>query len=169
MIKLNFIIFLFPVTVFAQIDPDFSKPIQLSGDFSSINLNSKEGEYRGSFVAQQGSMKIEGDQLKLKQKQNKELDTIIAFGKPLKFKKKNYKTGELISGNAQKITYDANKLLVILEGNAEILSDSGKSLSSQIITYGLTSGEIKAIGSAQRRVQMVIPANSKRESSPLVK
>ena len=160
-------LFFIPITSLAQVDPDFSKPMELSGDFLSLNLNSMEGEYKGSFIVQQGSMRIEGDQVKLKQKKNKELDTIIALGQPVKFRKKNYQTGELINGSAQKVTYDANKLLITLQGNAEISSDSGKSFSSQSITYGLTSGEIKAVGSAQRRVKIIIPPNRTRESASL--
>lgn len=162
-----FLVLFISTNSIAKDDPDFSKSMEFSGNFLSMNLNSMEGEYKGNFIAQQGSMRIEGDQVQIKQKANKELDTIIALGQPVRFRKKNYQTGELINGSAQKVTYDANKLLITLEGNAEVVSDSGKSFSSHKITYGLTSGEIKAVGNSQRRVKIVIPPNSTRESVSL--
>lgn len=133
------ILSLISITAIAQFDPDFNKPLELSGDFLSFNLNAREGVYRGNFVAKQGSMVIEGSEISLKQKKNKQLDRIIALGRPVKFKKKNYQTDELINGSAEKIT------------------------------YGLTSGEIKAVGNGQRRVQIIIPPNSTKESMPLIK
>jgi lipopolysaccharide transport protein LptA len=160
---------LVPICAIAQKDPDFSQSIELSGDFLNLNLNSGNGVYKGNFIAKQGSMRIEGSEIQLKQKANKELDNIVASGNPVRFKKKNYSTGEIVSGVAKKITYDANKLLVTLEGNAEISTDQGKSFKSPIITYGLTTGEIEAKGNSQRRVQVVIPPNSTRESTPIVK
>ena len=157
------------IDAIAQSDPDFNQPVELSGDFLNLNLNTGSGVYKGNFIAKQGSMKFEGNEIKVKQKANKELDNIIALGNPVKFKKKNYSSGEIVSGSAKKITYDANKLLVILEGEAEITTDLGKSFRSQIITYGLTSGEIEAKGNSQRRVQIIIPPNSARKSTPIVK
>lgn len=130
---------LIPIASRAQFDPDFSKPLELSGDFLSFNLNAREGVYQGNFIAKQGSMSIEGNEIELKQKKNKQLDRIIALGHPVEFKKKNYQTGELINGSAEKIT------------------------------YGLTSGKIKAVGNGQRRVQIIIPPNSTKESMPLIK
>lgn len=168
--KFVFLLFvLLPLASFAKTDPDFAKPLELSGDFLSVNLNSREGEYKGNFLAKQGSMKIEGNQIKIKQKQNKQLESIIASGKPVRFSKMNYQSNEMVNGSALKITYDANKLLITLEGNAEILSGSVNSFRSHIITYGLTNGEIKAVGNSQRRVQIVIPPSGSRESTPLVK
>lgn len=158
---------LLPVASIAKDDPDFTKPMEFSGDFLSLNLNSRDGEYKGNFVAIQGSMRIEGTHMKLKQKKNGELDMVEILGQPVKFKKRNYQTGELINGSAEKAMYDANKLLITLEGNAEVNSDSGRSFSSNKITYGLTSGEIKAVGNSQRRVKIVIPPNSTRESVSL--
>jgi len=162
------ILALIPISAIAQSDPDFNQQIELSGDFLNLNLNSGNGIYKGNFIAKQGSMRIEGNEIKLKQKANKELDNLIASGDPVRFKKKNYSTGEIVSGIAKKITYDANKLLVILEGNAEISTDHGKSFKSQIITYGLTTGEIEAKGNSQRRVQVVIPPSRTRDSVPIV-
>lgn len=152
---------------FAKTDPDFSQPIELTGDFLSLNLNSKVGEYKGNFLAKQGSMTIQGNSIKMTQKENKQLDRIIASGQPVKFSKKNYQNNELISGSASKITYDANKLVITLEGKAEILTSGGRSFRSEILYYGLTTGDIKAIGSSERRVKIVIPANSTSESVPL--
>ena len=151
----------------AKIDPDFAQPLHLSGDFLGLNLNSHNGIYKGNFVATQGSMKLEGHEIQLKQKSNQQLDSIIVFGQPVKFQKKNYRTGELIKGQAEKITYDANRLLVKLEGNAEMTSNFNKSIKSAVITYGLSTGEIEAIGNAARRVHIVIPANSSAQSSPI--
>lgn len=151
-----------------KLDPDFSQPLTLSGDFLKLNLNSGNGEYKGSFVATQGSMRLEGNALKLEQKKNMELDRITASGQPVRFSKRNYQTGETVNGSAQKIIYDANKLLIILEGNAKITSDQGKSMQGGMITYGLTSGEIVAKGNGVRRVQIIIPPNSAKESVPLI-
>ena len=126
--KLVFLLFLLlPLSSFAKTDPDFAKPLELSGDFLSVNLNSKEGEYKGNFLAKKGSMKIEGNKIKIKQKQNKQLESIVASGQPVRFSKMNYQSNEMVNGSALKITYDANKLLITLEGNAEILSGSGNS------------------------------------------
>ena len=72
-------------------------------------------------------MKIEGNKIKIKQKQNKQLESIVASGQPVRFSKMNYQSNEMVNGSALKITYDANKLLITLEGNAEILSGSGNS------------------------------------------
>lgn len=163
------IILFFPIVSFAKTDPDFAKPLELSGDFLNVNLNSRQGEYKGNFLVKQGSMKIEGNQLKLKQNQNKQLESIVANGQPVRFTKMNYQSNEIVNGSALKITYDANKLLITLQGNAEILTGSGNSFRSHIITYGLTNGEIKAIGNSQRRVQIVIPSSISRESISLKK
>ena len=151
----------------AHPDPDFTQPIQLSGDFLNINLNTKNSIYKGNFVAVQGSMKLESHEMQVQQKPNNELDTIIAVGKPVRFQKKNYQTGELIQGQAEKITYDANKLFLILQGNAEIKINSGKNFKAAIITYGLTSGEIEAKGDRQQRVQITIPPNKTKQNLPI--
>ncbi len=153
----------------ASHDPDFSQPMHLSGDSLEMNLNSGEGVYKGNFTAEQGSLKLEGSEIQFKQKQNRELDRIIAKGQPVRFQKKNYQTGELIKGSARKVTYDAGKLLVTLEGNAEISSDFGKSFKSPIITYGLTTGEIEALGNSKARVHIVIPPSRAKQSAPIVK
>ena len=136
----------------ASHDPDFSQPMHLSGDSLGMNLNSGEGVYKGNFTAAQGSLKLEGSEIQFKQKQNRELDRIIAKGQPVRFQKKNYQTGGLIKGSARKVTYDA-----------------GKSFKSPIITYGLTTGEIEALGNSKARVHIVIPPSRAKQSAPIVK
>lgn len=144
----------------ASYDPDFSQPIQLSGDSLGLNLNSGEGAYKGNFTAVQGSMKLEGSEIQFKQKKNKELDKIIAKGQPVKFQKKSHQTGEWIKGRAQNVIYDAAKQEIRLEGNAEISGGFGKSFKSAIIIYRPAAGEIEARGDAKSRVRAVIPPNN---------
>lgn len=153
-----------PFTLATKTDPDFKESIELNGDYLDLNLNSGVGLYQGNFEAIQGSMRLQGNEIQVKQQKNHGLEYIVALGQPVKFQKKNYQTGELIKGNAAKITYDAKKLLITLEGGAEISSDQGRSIKSHVITYGLTTGEIEAKGQSQRRVQIIIPPSGIKES-----
>ena len=143
-------------SLFAAQDPDFAEPLQLSGDFAQFNIHSSSGYYKGNFIAKQGSMQITGDQIQLNQDKNKQLVSIVAFGNPLKLQKKIYKTKENIQASATKMTFDAKKSIITLEGNAMIKSDVGQHIKSSKITFDLISNDFEAIGNDQQRVEIIM-------------
>ncbi len=146
-------------TVFAAEDPDFKKPMQLSGDFLKLNLNNSSGYYKGNFTASQGSLKISGDQINIQQDKNNQLVSISAFGKPLRLSKKIYKTKETISTTSNSLFYDAKNSTITLEGNAMIQSDLGQQIKSAKITYNLINSDFEALANQQQRVEILLQPN----------
>jgi lipopolysaccharide export system protein LptA len=160
---------LFPLmmtsSLFAVQDPDFNQALQLSGDFAQFNIHNSSGYYKGNFLAKQGSMQITGNEIQLNQDKNKQLLSIVAFGNPVKLQKKIYKTQETIQASANKMTFDAKKSMITLEGNAVIKSDAGQQIKSAKISYDLISNDFEAIGKGQQRVEIIIHPNTLNQIS----
>ena len=140
---------------------DRDQPISLEADRATFNENTGVTQYSGNVRIEQGTMKLEADNIVAQLNAKRELQSVNATGKPAKFQQLISQQRGLARGEAQKISYNAETGILSLTGNA-YLYQNGSSLRGNSLRYSMNKGDIEATGSAGNRVQFVIPPSSSR-------
>lgn len=129
------------------LDSDRDQPGILDADEMDMDLQTGVRTYRGNVVYQQGSIRLDADQMVLHMNENDELDKAIATGSPAVFRQRlEGKRGEVI-GKGLRIEFDQQNELVTLKENATI-TQAGNTLSGRIITYNMKTEKVKVRGGA---------------------
>lgn len=122
---------------------DLEQPIDIRADKSEFDEIAGTQTLTGNVEITQGSMRITADRIAIALKNNA-LSTITGTGSPIHFEQQN-EAGELMSGEAQRISYDALAGTLILEGKAT-LSQPKQELVSERITFNARSQKVSAEG-----------------------
>lgn len=137
------------VLTFAASDPslaresDLTQGIDVSADRSEYNEREGTQTLIGNVEISQGSMRIEAELVTIKLTEFK-LTRIEGEGSPIRFQQEN-EAGELISGEASNISYDATTGELVLSGGAS-LSQPGQSLQSERIAFDARTQTVSAEG-----------------------
>lgn len=135
---------------------DRDQPIEITADNAVINEKQNKAEYTGAVVVIQGTLKLQGDALKLKTNEAGEVETFISQGSPARFENLRKKTDEEpIRGKAKMIHYSYSNDQVVLTGDAEIKTKDSN-FSGPKITYDSLTGEVTASGNRSKRVIMMM-------------
>ncbi len=113
----------FLATVFLPIpgislESDRSKIMRIRANSVTINDKSGVSKYSGRVVIVQGSMKITADRLKVIYDKNKQLEKIIAFGRPSTYKQRPNIRKKEVYARANRMDYFAKKNELLMRKNA---------------------------------------------------
>lgn len=145
----------------------------LSSDrYQAITIHSDSAErdelkgtttYSGNVVMQQGSMRIDADQVVIFNDKNK-VTQIVATGRPARYQQKPTEDEGPVIAEAQRLEYNIAQDTLHLIDNAS-LQQEGTSLSGNRIDYDVKKSVVTAGSDASQneRVKMVIPARALRQ------
>jgi len=139
---------------------DFSKPIDVSADRSEYDEKAGVQVLIGNVEITQGTMQIRADRIAITLRNN-QLSSIEGSGSPIQFQQEN-EAGELVTGKAANIKYNAEDGSLVLTGSAT-LTQPRQRLQSERIVFNSTEQKVSAEGGEQGRVSIRIqpPAANK--------
>ncbi len=120
--------------------------------------------YSGNVVMQQGSMRIDAQEVVIVNTKNK-VTQIVATGAPARYQQKPSEDEGPVIAEANRLEYNIAQDTLHLIDNAS-LQQEGTSLSGNRIDYDVKKSLVKAGGDASQneRVKMVIPARSLKQN-----
>ncbi len=134
-------------------ESDFTQPIDIDADRIEFDEKSGVQVWSGNVVLSQGTMRINAERIAITLV-NKQLSRIEGSGAPIKFQQEN-EAGELVTGQADAIDYDAVGKSLVLKGSAT-LQQPGQRLKSERIVFDSTKQKISAEGGDKGRVSIRI-------------
>jgi lipopolysaccharide export system protein LptA len=152
---------------------DRDKPINIEADKVTLDDNQKVGTFEGNVILTQGTTKILGNKVILRQdKQGNQSAT--ALGKPATFRSKRDAVDEYVDGAAERIEYDGKTEKVELFTNATLRRNQDEvrgnyiSYDSPTEFYQVLGGgtQTASAGGTQGRVHMVIQPKPKSGTAP---
>jgi lipopolysaccharide export system protein LptA len=119
--------------------------------------------YSGNVVMQQGSMRIDADEVVIVNDKSK-VTQIVATGQPARYQQKPNEDEGPVVAQANRLEYNIAQDTLHLIENA-LLQQEGTSLSGHRIDYDVKKSVVKAGSDANQneRVKMVIPARSLKQ------
>jgi len=127
---------------------DIKQVIKIAAN--KARLDDKQGiaTYMGDVIIEQGTLKINADEVIIKRNQKKEADLFIATGAPALYQQE-LDNKNLVKAHANTIEYHISGNLVKLLKNAQIESDGNVFTGEQII-YDITAQVINSGSVAQK-------------------
>ncbi len=132
---------------------DFSQPIDVSADRSEFDEKAGVQVLIGNVEISQGTMRIKADRIAITLKNNR-LSRIDGSGSPIQFQQEN-EAGELVTGEANEINYNAEDGSLVLTGKAT-LKQPRQRLQSERIVFNSTEQKVSAEGGESGRVSIRI-------------
>jgi lipopolysaccharide export system protein LptA len=99
---------------------DRDQPVQIEADQANIDDIKRITVYLGNVKVTQGSMEVQADKVTLNYDTDKNVELIIAEGKPVKFKQRPDNRDQDIQAFAQRVEYHVKNQILNLSANAEI-------------------------------------------------
>jgi len=142
---------------------DLTKQIFIDGDRSEYDVQAgiQVWVWTGNVEISQGTMEIKADRITVTLR-DKKLSRIQGTGSPIEFQQEN-EAGELVTGNADAIDYDAENNSLALSGNAT-LTQPGQRLQSERIEFDLNNQKVSADGGNSGRVSIQIQPPSQNNT-----
>ncbi|WP_152220671.1 lipopolysaccharide transport periplasmic protein LptA [Pseudomonas sp. SCB32] len=150
---------------------DREQPIRVQAD--SAELDDKQGVavYRGDVVVTQGSMKLTGNTVTLKQNKNGDIEVVTSVGKPAYFEQKPSPEKEVTKAYGLTIQYFVAQNRVVLIDQAKVIQE-GNTFEGEKIVYD-TQRQIVNAGRAtgaqvttpRPRIDMVIQPKKKQDQA----
>jgi len=138
---------------------DRSQPIYIQSDIAERDERRGLTVYTGDVEIDQGSLHISADQVRIRTKDD-EVSQIIATGSPARMHQQPEPDKEPVYARGGTITYDVDKEILTLVGDASVVQD-GTTVKGERITYFIREQRVKALSGdtneGRQRVQMVIP------------
>jgi lipopolysaccharide export system protein LptA len=138
---------------------DRAKPLNLSANAYSGNLEVGESTWDGNFVAEQGSMLIRADRATIRRDKDGSI-SVVATGGPVNYREKRENSEDYINAFAERVEYDERAGTIKLINQARIQSSDGE-LRGDVILYNSLTGAYQVqsggkSGDATNRVRAVI-------------
>ena len=150
--------------VLNALEGDASEPVTIESNSGFFDDKKGVSIYTGEVIIIQGSLRLDADKVVVHM-QNREIQKLVATGKPVKFKQTPEEGKDDVRGNALTAEYyPETKVLVLIK---EAVVWQGKnSTASERIEYDRLSEVVKAgdTGSANKRVHVILqPKNGENE------
>lgn len=154
----------------AALPSDREQPIHIQAD--SAVLDDKKGIaiYRGDVIITQGTLKITGDTVTIKQLPGGEIDSFTSVGQPAYYEQIPDEGKDLVQAYGIVIEYFARQDQIVITDQAKVVQ-SENTFRGEKITYHTINETIHAerapAGSVSReepRVQMVIQPRNKQDT-----
>jgi lipopolysaccharide export system protein LptA len=133
-----------------QMDAAAGEPIIIRADRATLDREAGTGVYSGNAELVQGKRRLEADRIELHMVDGK-LQQAEAFGHPVRIRE-----GETLSGHARRVVYSVADREVHLYEEA-LIDHQGRTFEGARLHYELESRQVRASGSDEERVRMVIP------------
>lgn len=140
---------------------DRQQPITIKSDRAERDEKNGTTLYQGSVIMEQGSMRIEADEVII-HNAKKKVSLVIATGLPARYQQKISATKPPVIATGNTIEYQIEGQTLTLLGNASV-EQEGSRLSGQRINYDLAQALVTAgsdANSQPERIQMVIPPSA---------
>jgi len=135
---------------------DRDLPIQIDADEAVLSEREGSTIYSGDVVLVQGKLVMRGDRLEI-YTINKEVDRVIAYGKPATVEDQPDPKKPLVKAQAETIRYFVKKEKLELKVNAAVDQD-GARVTGDSIVYFVKNQRVEAKSNKQEgRIKMVIP------------
>jgi lipopolysaccharide export system protein LptA len=150
---------------------DREQPIRVQAD--SAELDDKQGVavYRGDVVVTQGSMKLTGNTVTLKQNKDGEIEVVTSVGKPAYFEQKPAPDKQITQAYGLTIQYFVSQNRVVLIDQAKVIQEGntfeGEKIiydtQRQIVNAGRATGS--QVTTPRPRIDMVIQPKKKQDQA----
>lgn len=136
---------------------DARQAIHITADSATRNDQTGITLYKGNVLLTQGSMKVTGDSIELRQS-GTSVSTIIAKGRPAEFQQRPAANKEVTHAYGEVLDYNIRTKELEITGQAKI-SQGSDSFSGNRIVYDMNKSTVNAFGDNSadgQRVQMII-------------
>lgn len=146
---------------------DAEQPIHISADSASRNEQTGITRYKGNVELSQGSMKIVGGTIEIRQNQDGTVTTITAAGSLAHFQQQPSPQEPLTHAYGELLDYNVRTEELVITGQARVTQGNDRFSGNKII-YDMQKSTVNAFsdsnakGSGQR-VQMVIQPKPKQQ------
>ena len=142
---------------------DREQPIHLQADRVEINEKQASSLYQGNVHLQQGSLKIDAEEVAVQMK-NGNLDVIVIRGKPAILEQQPDNQAELVRSRAEYMEYYAAQERLILKTNAEV-TQGNNLFQGDHIEYDTRNSVVKAHKDpgSDTRVHAIIQPGEKKD------
>lgn len=138
------------------LDSDASQPAQLQADEFELDLDAGTRIYRGAVTFQQGSMRLNCDELITRYDDADDLQHAECRGAPGQFRQRPQDGDSDLVGRAASITVDAVAGSIILQGEAQVELGAQR-IRGAVIRYDLNGKKIRVQGGEERARVTVLP------------
>lgn len=128
-------------------------PVEVRADQATFEQKAGTGVYRGHAELIQGNRHLYADVIRLFT-ENQQLARVEATGNPV-----HMVEGDQFDATAKKLVYDLKTHQLVLTGDAHI-KHQGNTFEGARVQYDLDSKRVDASGKGDKRVRLVIPAQS---------
>lgn len=138
------------------LESDRTQPIMLEADRAELDESRGTGIYHGHVLVTQGSLELTAETLTMERSEQGE--RMLAEGTPATYRQQPDGGGPPVRAKARRIEYLADRQLLILTGDAELVRGGDTFHSGQIV-YDIANNRVSAGGTAgdgQGRVRIVI-------------
>lgn len=154
----------------AALPSDREQPIHIQADSAELDERKGTAVYRGDVVITQGTLKITGDTVTVRQLPGGEIESFTSVGQPAYYEQKPDVDKELVQAYGITIEYFARDNRIVITDQAKVVQ-TDNTFRGEKITYHTINETIHAerapAGSVTReepRVQMVIQPRNKQDA-----
>ncbi len=147
---------------------DAQQAIHITADSATRNDQTGITVYKGDVLLTQGSMKVIGDSIELRQSGTR-VSTIIAKGSPAEFQQRPEAGKEVTHAYGEVLDYNIRTKELEITGQAKI-SQGSDSFSGNRIIYDMNRSTVNAFGDNSangQRVQMIIQPKAAAQVPPI--
>lgn len=144
---------------------DEAQPVHISADSLEASEQKGVSTYKGNVIVIQGSLKLQGDSIRIQHPGNA-LSEVFATGKPASFRRFSPEENAWLTGHADQIEYNADKMTLLLLGDAEVSQPGRHVIRGPKLFYDLNKKTMQAKGDAKQsgRISVTLtPSQDKAE------
>jgi lipopolysaccharide export system protein LptA len=133
---------------------DADQPIHIRADRAELDQTAERIVYRGSVRVDQGSMRVDADQITVEYKEQKVI-RIVADGEPASYRQELLDPPGEVVARAATIIYHTHDERLELQGSA-FMTQQGNEIRGESILYDIVLGKVEAISGEDRPVEMIL-------------
>lgn len=134
---------LFATVGAAALPSDSQQPINIEADWAEADDAQRTTVYKGRVVVVQGSIRITGDVVTMFYDTGRELNKLVATGRPARFRQQVDEAGKMQRATASRLEYLVDTDTMVLIGTAE-LAEGNSQVNAERIVYDTLNGRLKA-------------------------
>jgi len=141
---------------------DRNQPINIQADSAKLDDGKGVAVYMGKVKLTQGSLVIEGDEVRIYRNAEGDVDRAVAIGKPAHFNQVPEQGKPAVDGKARQIEYFVSEERATLEQNA-VVTQGGNAFTGEKIDYDIRKQLLNAAGNSNggTRVNMTLQPSKK--------
>jgi lipopolysaccharide export system protein LptA len=144
---------------------DENQPLLIEADAAELDDQQSLSLYLGNVDVRQGSMHILADEVLVQHRPDRQIERIIAVGRPVRYRQMLDGDPEPVHGEALRAEYDTGRAELTLIDQAVLTQGTDRFASDRII-YNRTTARVTAGGSAAGRERVRIRLTPEGEQKP---